>query len=76
MPLLVTLVASDLKFGSTGPCFCMDLATFWTVSTVTDEVSCAPTSAKFAPVEKICGGKKSSTKEDVLMKKEDKDYLI
>lgn len=49
MPLLVTLDASDLKLGSTGPSFWPDLATFWTVSTVTDDVSWAPTSAKLPP---------------------------
>lgn len=53
IPLLVTFVASDLKFGNTGPSFCNDFATFWTVSTVTDDVSWAPISAKFAPKQRL-----------------------
>jgi len=48
MPLLVTFEASDLNKGSTGPT-CLLLATFCTVSTTTDDVSCAPLSARSSP---------------------------
>lgn len=48
MPLLVTLLASDLNNGNTGPA-CLDLDIFCTVSTTIELVSCAPLSAKSAP---------------------------
>lgn len=48
MPLLVTLPASDLNNGNTGPaCLLFDI--FCTVSTTIELVSCAPLSAKSAP---------------------------
>lgn len=47
MPLEDTLEASLLKCGNTGPFPGASLATFATVSTTTDDVSCAPTSATF-----------------------------
>lgn len=46
--MLVTFEASDLNKGSTGPT-CLLLATFCTVSTTTDDVSCAPLSARSSP---------------------------
>lgn len=49
MPLDWTLLASDLKFGSTTPLLFAFFDTFWTVSTTTDDVSWAPTSAKLSP---------------------------
>lgn len=45
MPLLETLLASDLNFGRTGPVF-LFLANFCTVSTHTELVSVAPLSAR------------------------------
>lgn len=48
MPLLVTLLASDLNNGNTGPT-CLDFDIFCTVSTTIELVSWAPLSAKSAP---------------------------
>ena len=52
IPLLVTLLASDLNRGKTGPA-CFDLEIFCTVSTTIELVSCAPLSARSAPIAKF-----------------------
>jgi len=74
MPLLVTFEASDLNKGSTGPT-CLLLATFCTVSTTTDDVSCAPLSARSSP------GKSQQRLAKILIKsgegehKDDRDMI-
>ena len=67
MPLLVTFEASDLNKGSTGPT-CLLLATFCTVSTTTDDVSCAPLSARSSP------GKSQHMLAKILIKSGEREH--
>lgn len=52
IPFDDTLEASDLKIGKIGPKCLLPLAILGTVSTITDDVSCAPSSANLSPAKK------------------------